>query len=354
MAVACNRNGADPTNDSLLGNKVQLQTKGNGSGRAFLFYLDGLEGTSTGHIETYGTYYDAVASAPLVPCFVSQDGNYTGEAPSGGLHARDGRYKLFIASPAVLPVTVQGLSVKGYEYERNLADPADPDILYVSEPVEVSVSGVFLSSGNGYEYDYDVSTQVLRQPRSRINLRFACGDKITETTLRKITLKNIIDYGYYIPSEAYFEYDSVIDKVVFSVQEGGEGLRLEPEDDPVDLQVNEYILSMDYRVTDDYGNYIWPLPSLEIKVGPDDENVVTFVTALGWNFKPQYVYDFTITINSVLVNLSVTAQEWEIVDGQEAVVGVPQTWMIEFPLVDNSDNKLLDWEKVDGGTGVIG
>ena len=142
--------------------------------------------------------------------------------------------------------------------------------------------------------------------------------------------------------------------MVFSVSEGDEGLRLEPDDDPVDLQVNEYILSMDYRMTDDYGNYIWPLPSLEIKVGPDDENVVTFVTALGWNFRPQYVYDFTITINSVLVNMSVTAQAWEIVDGQEAIIGAPQTWMIEFPLVDNSDNKLLDWEIVDGGTGVIG
>ena len=207
MAIACTGNEDDSMTDGLLGNKVQLQTKGNASGRAFLFYLDGLDGTTTGDIETYGTYHDAVADAPLVPCSVSADGKYTADDPSGGLHVKDGRYSLFVASPAVLPVTVPGLSVKGYQYDRNLADPADPDIQYVSSPSEVSVSGVFLSSENGYEYDYDVSTQVLRQPRSRINLRFACGDKIDETTLRRITLKNIIDGGYYIPTKAYFEYD---------------------------------------------------------------------------------------------------------------------------------------------------
>ena len=339
----------------MPGNYVELQTKGTGSNRTFLFYMDGVEGTVTGNVETYGTYYDPAPGSALVPCSVAaNDGSYVRDDQSQGLRSKDGRYKMFIASPAIMPEAVPGTSLNGYYYSREVSvnQANTRPIVYISDPVDVNLNGVYLSSANGYEYEYDVESMVLKQPLSMINIRFACGDRIAETTLRKITLNNIIKQGYYIPTDSYFHYDATNDVGSKQVYQGP--LHLTTGSASVDLEVNEYLLSMDYRQTDAQGNPIWHLPSLEIEIGPDDENVVTFLAALGWYFKPQHKYEFTITINSVYVTITVEAEEWEGVPGQESTVGVPQKWEITFPLVDEGNNNLLDWEKVQGGTGVIG
>ena len=339
----------------MPGNYVELQTKGTGSNRTFLFYMDGVEGTVTGNVETYGTYYDPTPGSAMVPCSVSAvDGSYVADDQSQGLRSKDGRYKMFIASPAIMPESVPGTSLKGYYYSREVAvnKASTRPIVYISDPVDVNVNGVYLSSANGYEYEYDVESMVLKQPLSMINICFACGDRIAETTLRKITLNNIIKQGYYIPTESYFHYNASSDVVSKQVYQGQ--LHLTTGSAAEDLNVNEYLLSMDYRQTDAQGNPIWHLPSLEIVIGPDDDNIVTFVAALGWHFKPQHKYEFTITINSVYVTITVEAQEWEGVPGQESTVGVPQKWEITFPLTDEGNNNLLDWEKVQGGTGIIG
>ena len=356
LAVACTQQSKlENQDDTSLGNYVELQTKGTGSNRTFLFYMDGIEGTVTGNIETYGTYHDPAPGSALVPCSVAAaDGSYIGDDQSKGLRSKDGRYKMFIASPAIMPETIQGTSLKGYYYSREVTNNqvSTRPTIYISDPVDVNLNGVYLSSANGYEYEYDVKSMVLKQPLSMINIRFACGDRIDETTLRRISLNNIIKQGYYIPTDSYFHYDRTNDVGSKSVFNGE--LNLKKGSDPVNLQVNEYLLSMDYRQTDAQGNPIWDLPSLEIEIGPDDENVVTFLAALGWHFRPQHKYEFTITINSVYVTITVVAEDWEGVPGQETTVGVPQKWEITFPLKDESNNNLLDWEKVQGGTGVIG
>ena len=356
LAVACTKQThPDSQDDNIPGNYVELQTKGTGSNRTFLFYMDGVEGTVTGNIETCGTYHDPAPGSALVPCSVAAaDGSYISDDQSKGLRAKDGRYRMFIASPAIMPETVPGTSLKGYHYSREVSvNQGNPSpIMYISDPVDVNLNGVYLSSANGYEYVYDVESMVLKQPLSMINIRFACGDRIDETTLRKIILHNIISQGYYIPTESYFHYDAanhVESKTVFDDE-----LHLLTGSAPVDLNVDEYILSMDYRKTDAQGNPLWNLPSLEIQIGPDDENVVTFMAALAWHFKPQHKYEFTITINSVYVTITVEAMEWEGVPGQETTVGVPQKWAITFPLTAEGTSNLLDWEKVDAGTGVIG
>ena len=356
LAVACTKQSKfENQDDTSLGNYVELQTKGTGSNRTFLFYMDGVEGTVTGNIETYGTYHDPAPGSALVPCSVAaNDGSYVRDDQSQGLRSKDGRYKMFIASPAIMPEAVPGTTLKGYHYSREVSvnQASARPIVYISDPVDVNLNGVYLSSANGYEYEYDVESMILKQPLSMINIRFACGDRIAETTLRKITLNNIIKQGYYIPTDSYFHYDATNDVGSKQVYQGP--LHLTTGSASVDLEVNEYLLSMDYRQTDAQGNPIWHLPSLEIEIGPDDENVVTFLAALGWYFKPQHKYEFTITINSVYVTITVEAEEWEGVPGQESTVGVPQKWEITFPLVDEGNNNLLDWEKVQGGTGVIG
>ena len=357
-AVACTRYGDEQRNDDiLLENEVSLQTRGAGTERAFLFYLDGIDGQVTSNVETYGTYFDRTAGSVLVPCDVDANGVYVGDNPSKGLHARDGKYTMFIASPAVLPSVIPGTDSKGYHYTRNIPQSGNENIVYVSKPVEVSLNGVFLSSDSGFQYEYNVAEQVLKQPRSRMTMEFACGDKIAETTLRKILLKNIIKEGYYVPIASYFHFDrtnGMEDKRLFPKADGPQELHLTTGSAPVDLGVDEYILSMDYREIDDNGNYLWPQPTLEIHIGQDEENVFTIVAPLGYTFKPQNVYGFRIIINSVHVNMTVTAQEWTVVDGQEALIGAPQTWEFVIPLTDAEGNPLLDWEHINGGTGVIG
>jgi len=340
LSVACSSDPFDTGKGSLPGaavKDVSLLTKGSGDGRTYIFYLIGNRESATEGVRMYGTYVDAESGQPLCPAD-PQTGTYDS---SKGLRAQDGYYRMFVASPAVhAEETSTGSGIYGYEYDRN------EDGVYVSDPVSVSVSGVYLAGSYGTEYVYDVSEQVLRQPRSRIKLNFACGNDIASATLKGLSLNNFIDHGYYIPEVMNFSYtaDDVKESYLL-FPKSGEGDLVLTTGNSQALDVDEYILSMNYKDVDSYGNYKYPIPSLNIEVG-SAYGSLNLHAALGWHFKPQHTYEFTITINSVYVNLQVTASAWEQNgDSISSDVGDTGTWEIEFPLKSGSV-LLLDWEKV--------
>ena len=122
-----------------------------------------------------------------------------------------------------------------------------------------------------------------------------------------------------------------------------------------DLRVDEYILSMNYGELDAEGRPRYPMPSLEIETGESDTDVVIFTAALGWDFRPQHAYEFTITINSVYINMTVTVIPWSENENLDFEVDDTDIWQINFPINDNGGVvNLLDWEKVAKQTGTIG
>lgn len=321
-----------------------ISTKGVGDNKAYMVYLVGIDGTTTDGVVATGTYCDKTEGGQFTPCAVNDDGTYLQDDDTKGLRAINGPYKMYVVYPAI-PMS----DSRGYFYDRN------PQGVYISETEDVSLAGVYLSDANGSHYIYDGSAMELKQPRSQVSVKFACGNDIESTTLQKISLKNIIPEGYYKPEESKFYYDAETISVDIYDSNGGEGLTLTTgESSPVG-EGSEYILSMDYGEKDAQGNTIWPLPSFEIHIGDSSTNVVSFTAALGWDFNPQYSYIFTITVNSLYVNIKVTAIPSWINGGDHSTsVDEPQVWTIEFPLVDGSQNNLLDWDVVDGITGVIG
>ena len=338
--------------DNEIGPVSFSATKGSGSGNTFRFYLNGLDGNNTVGIETSGTYLDQAANSPLLPCSVDANGAFTGLDDSKGLRSINGPYKMHIVSPAVEMQNIPNhTGMRGYFFGRNLEDDETP--IYISNTIDVSLNGAYLDLLNGGgQYIYDASSQVLKQPRSKIKIIFECGDKTTKTTLQKITLANIIPQGYYRPFESRFYYDNTINTVIYNTPltlpkiVNGNSVRKE------NLGINEHILSMDYSATNSDGSYKWPLPSFIMEIGEDADEVVTFTAALAYNFEFQHEYEFTIVINTMYVNISVVAKPWD--DGGEnsAIVENPKKWSISFPLKDG-ENVLLDWDKIGGITGTI-
>ena len=332
--------------DPYEGELVSMMTKGDGSGNAYIFYL-ARESANAG----VGTYVDDQKDMPLVPCEVNANGepvkdgegkvvynsNYGLRAPDGG------DYKLVIAHPAKPMISLPSGEL-AYAYSRN-----QQTALYISEAVPVTLSGVYLSAGGNDQYVFDASNYQLRQPRSRIRIKFACGDKIDSTTLRSVDLCNYIDEGYYIPVESRFHYTEVKEiKPLFTgplTVGNGEAAR--------DLGVNEYILSMDYSQTNSDGTHRWHMPSLKISTG-DGDGEVTFNASLGRAFLPQNEYEFTILINSTTVTITMTENPWDDRDDLSIGIGDAQSWTITFPLRDGNIN-LIDWVRVvvDPGQGVI-
>lgn len=340
LSVACSSGSLDTGKGSLPDAAVKdvaMLTKGSGDGRTYIFYLIGNRASATEGVRTWGTYVDAENGQPLCPA----DPETKIYDSSKGLRAQDGYYRMYVASPAVpAEETSAGSGIYGYEFDRN-----EPGV-YVSEPIGVSVSGVYLTGSHGSEYVYDVSEQILRQPRSRIKLNFACGDDIASATLKSLSLNNFIDHGYYIPEEKSFDYtaDDIEESYLLFPKSGEDDLVLTTGNRQA-LDIDEYILSMNYKDVDSYGDYKHPIPSLDIEVG-SAYGSLSLHAALGWDFKPQHTYEFTITINSVYVNLQVTATAWEQNgDDVSSDVGDTGTWKIEFPLKEGSV-LLLDWEKV--------
>jgi hypothetical protein len=344
ILVACSQIEMDRDGDSILeGAKcVELQTKGTtGDKRTYRFSLNSSAGN-----EYVGTYCDVEKGSPLVPCEVDPT---TGTAAQQveknsekGLSAPNGNYRMYIASPACsLKVVDANTGLKGYPYSRN------QNGVYVSEVIDVALSGVYLSESGSSQYIFNASNHVLRQPRSQIKLKFACGSDIESTTLQYINLKNFIETGYYIPIEERFHYTSVESKrSLYSTP-----TTLTKNQDK-DLNVQEYLLSMNYRETDAQGNNKWPLPSLEIAVGEKANELVTFTADLAWDFKPQNVYEFTIKINSVSAYLTMIIYNWVPNSVGDVYVKDPGTWQIEIPLSgENTGN--LNWKEVGTQTGTI-
>ena len=351
IVVACSDGLNKPIDEECPDSPVEIMTKGNGDGRSYIFYLIGYKNTSTQGKEYFGTYVDAEIGCPMIPAEVDLygkpiSGNYDS---SKGLRASNGGYKLFVSSPAETMTDVgDGSGVKGYHYTRN------DEGVYVSDPVDVTLGGVYLTDAEGTDYIYNVSDQVMRQPRSRLKLKFACGADLEKATLQSVNLKNFISEGFYIPVERRFHY------FTSDIQEND---RLFPKDENdaltvktgevVNLNVDEYILSMNYGELNAEGQTIFPMPSLEICIGDLESSIVIFNAALGLDFKPQHSYEFTITINSVYVNMSVAVSSWDPKDAWESEVGETETWKIDFHLNSGSVN-LFDWEYVEKQTGTIG
>jgi hypothetical protein len=337
ISVACSRAGYDSGQYDSTVREIDLQTKGSGDGKTYIFYLVADESSSGTAPRAFGTYVDAEPGKPLRPADPSS-GLYDS---SKGLRTQDGFYKLFVASPAqVAPEIYEDSGIYGYEYDRNV------DGVYVSEPVPVSVHGVYLSGSNGLEYVYNVS-QVLSQPRSKILLNFACGEDIEAATLISLGLSNVIDHGYYIPENMIFKYssDDILDSYPLFPKSGTGTLTL-GTGQVASLEIDdEYVLSMNYKDVDQNGNYKHPMPSLEIEVG-SAYGTVSLQAALGFDFRPQHTYEFTITINSVYVTLTVKVSSW-VPNGETvgSTIGDTGTWVIQFPL-KNGASLLLDWEKV--------
>ena len=327
---------------------VNIRTKGTNSRRTYIFYLLGNKNTATKNLEYYGTYLDSAQGDPLIPVQVDEYGVATSDQPASsyGLRASNGGYSLFIASPAVEMSEIAGL--KGYHYTRN------DEGVYISDPVSVSVGGVYLSDSEGTEYIYDASSQVLRQPRSRLQLCFGCGEGV-DVTLVSISLKNFISEGYYIPIEKRFHFteEKISQEQQLYPPEGGNP-RFFTGGEVENLNVDEYILSMNYGEKDAEGKVKFPMPSLKIliKSGATSADVVELTAALGWDFKPQNAYEFTVIINSAYVSVQVKAFPWNPVENSSSTVDETETWKIEFPLTERSVN-LLDWEKVDKQVGTI-
>ncbi len=349
--------GGCSKNDELIGEQHNGElvsstfTKGTGDGKAYRICLNGIVGTETENIETSGSYCDLTEGLPFVPCNVDESGKFTSANDAMGLRAKDGPYKMHIVYPAIngKPIPYDGYThLTGYLLERNITENSDQ--IYLSTVKDVTVNGTYLKEpGSQLQYIYDASAIELKQQRSRIKIIFKCGEDIESTTLQNIVLKNIISQGYYRPVDGIFYYqDSNIEnKEVYDTP-----LTLTTGNSK-DLEIDEYILSMNYGELDGQGNTKWPLPSFEISTGSDSETV-KFTAALGWNFEPQNTYEFTITINSLYVQIDVEATQWE--DGGEnsTIVGNPKKWTIQFPLEDNANNRLLEWEEIKDINGTIG
>ena len=344
---ACDRLGVDK--DSANTHLVpQIDTKGSGSGRVYRIYLNGIDSYETEGIETSGTYVDHVGGSSLTPCAVDEDYSYVEDDPSCGLRAKDSIYTMHIAYPAVemerIPSDYSGgKEINGYLINRILGQ--NDEELYLSQPTGVNLSGVYLSDINGSQYIFDAEDMPLKQQRSRIAVTFKCGEKIGSTTLRNVSLKNIIKRGYYRPLEGIYYFlndgsdqDDMEDVVLFDGEEvivTGASKAL-PE---------TYILSMDYGETDSNNNPRWPLPSFVFTTGPDVGNEVTFTVALGWNFEPQKEYMFNINMNSMYMEMHVSVVDCEGDGVESGSISDLGTWRIEYPADD--------WVDIDNITGTI-
>lgn len=340
MAVSCTGFLPDVRDGGEQKENVDLFTKGNGDGKAYMFYLEGA-GETAGVLE-YGTYADVTPGEPLLPCAVdpvtgmalkNNEGNVVYDSSKGLRAAKNGEYNLFIVHPAIQMEDLGG-GIRGYSYSRNQAG------VYLSEAVPVILSGVYLSKGDGVEYIYNAGTQVLRQPRSLMKLNFACGSDIQQTTLRSIYLKNFIDEGCYLPVQQRFHYSSVVKSHPLYI---GAPIPV-TTGNTIPLDIEEYILSMDYGELGANHLPLWAQPSLEITTG-EGSGEVTFNAVLGLNFKPQNIYEFTIRINSLTVNIVVSVRQWTELDGSDDISNT-QTWEMSFPLKDG-DVLLYDWDRVD-------
>ena len=111
---------------------------------------------------------------------------------------------------------------------------------------------------------------------------------------------------------------------------------------------------MNYKAVDESGNTRFPLPSLEIEIGGvSGSDIVTFNAPLSWDFRPQHIYEFTIVINSVYVNMTLVISEWDVNGEVDSEIGNPEVWQIQFPLKSGGVD-VMDWESVDTQIGTIG
>lgn len=353
LLVACVKPQDD---DSAIDANAELVssvfTKGTGSGKAYRVYLNGLPGTVTQGVETSGTYCDLIDGSQFVPCSVTDKGEYSASDDTKGLRAINGNYKMHIAYPAVAmaPIPYQGCEgMNGYFFKRRV-DPGDV-MLYLSEVNDVTLNGVYLTDERNSYYIYDASTMVLKQPRSLINIYFACGSKIEATTLREIWLNNVITEGYFRPVDGVFYYsdDKVFkdeDMVPLYGDDASEtAITLTAGQQKLAIE-NVYLLSMDYSAKDASGAPLWPLPEFIFVTGEDDDQVIDLNASLAMNFLPQHTYDMTVTVNSTYTNVSIVSIPWTDEDG-ETSVSDQESWSVDIPRIG------MNWDDAGDMSGVI-
>lgn len=352
--ISCDRIASEP-DDFKRELVTQMATKGTGSGNVYRIYLNGRENYDTRGIEVSGTYADLASGSPLVPCSITGELEFDDENPECGLRARDGDYMMHIVYPAVTMVPIDRMytggedrGINGYLVKRILG--TDDREIYFSPAREVKLSGVYLFDTRS-NYIFDASDMPLKQPRSRVAVNFRCGEKIPQTTLRRVSFKNIVQQGYFRPVDGIYYFlndgsdaDNVTDVVLFESAEGE--LITQEHDKALD---ETYILSMDYGELTAQGNLRWPVPSLVFETG-GSENPVVFTVSLGWNFEQQKEYVFNITMNSTYVNMEVEVLDWDDVDA-DASVDNPQKWSVDFSMDGDND---FAWTPVTDIVGTIG
>ncbi|MBQ6572975.1 MAG: hypothetical protein IIX41_01490 [Bacteroidales bacterium] len=355
VAISCSKEALKDDIGHLKELVNGIFTKGKGDGKAYRVYANGIDGTVTVGKEYTGTYADLTLNGEFSPCTVNAAGEFVEVDNTGasGLRAIDGPYKMHVVYPAIAMKPINGHNgINGYLFNRNLAQNEQP--VYISNVINVNVNGVYVKEENATgQYIYDASELMLKQQRSKINITFKCGTSITSTTLQDITFKNVIDKGYYRPADGrfYYEADDVVSVDIYNPENAQTGLVL-TTGESMKVVENQYILSMDYGEKDSQGVPKWPLPSFEIKTGTSSTQSVTFTAALGWNFLPQNTYDFTITINSMYVDILITASAWVPNNPCEGDISDISSWNITLPLEDGSEH-VLEWVEIDGGTGKI-
>lgn len=308
-------------------------TKGAGDGKIYRVYLNGLENYSTRGTETSGVYQDSDASGPLAP-YPNSD---------NGLRAPNGTYRMHIVYPNVemtpIPSNFGGNgSMNGYLLNR--IQGTDPKI-YLSEEVDVVLSGVYLSLvGGSSQYIFDANGFPLKERRSKITINAKKGEGIAPTTLHSVSFKNVIQSGYYRPLDRRLYFVPIAPDSQDSKIEILNG-ELSLGESYSQIGQTTTILSMNYGETDEQSNYKWPLPTfvLSAEIGGKSE---TFTVALGWDFKPQTEYVFDITIRSVEVRIDVTAKAWDDKNVSSSPVGEQPSWTVTFPLEGNGNN--FSWD----------
>lgn len=353
LLVACVKPQDD---DSAIDVNAELVssvfTKGIGSGKAYRVYLNGLSGTVTQGVETSGTYCDLIDGFQFVPCSVTDKGEYSASDDTKGLRAINGNYKMHIAYPAVAmaPIPYQGCEgMNGYFFKRRV-DPGDV-MLYLSEVKDVTLNGVYLTDERNSYYIYDASTMVLKQPRSLINIYFACGSKIQSTTLHKILLSNVIKEGYFRPVDGVFYYSDANvskgdDMVVLYGDDASETAITLNAGQQILAVEDVYLLSMDYSAKDASGAPLWPLPKFVFVTGEDDEQVIDLNASLAMNFQPQHTYDMIVTVNSTYTNINIVSVPWTD-EGGDTSVSDQESWSVDIPHAG------MDWDDAGDMSGVI-
>lgn len=282
-----------------------------------------------------GTYRQKDAKDWMTPCVVDAAGVWQADDDAAGLRATRGDYALMLVSPAVAPnwSYPSGSSKTKWGY---LLDRAGDRISFC-KPVNVSVGGNHLSGQYVYQIDPD---NKLREMRSKITIKFRCGDDLSSVAVKKVQFKDFYAtacYNLATDSLENFTEDNV-------------GITLHSDTDPPLVLANGaapqtmladfYLFSLDYNSVDDAYHYNYTYPQLVLSIG-DGTVSVPFTH----NMEPQHSYEYVLTLNSAYESYSLTVVPWDVYSDTNVPISAPTT--------GTSALTPVAWDNVNPGTATI-